>query len=86
MASKFQHRHYEAIAEVIKVERGRLFRGYTDGRGYGAEAVALELADLFARDNPRFDRARFLSACGLAVDLNNPSLDIVERGFTPDQV
>lgn len=30
----------------------------------GAE-IALCLADDFANDNPRFDRARFLEACGV---------------------
>ena len=27
--------------------------------------IAGQLADLMARDNPRFDRARFLKACGV---------------------
>ena len=27
--------------------------------------VAEELADTLAKDNPRFDRARFLTACGV---------------------
>ena len=27
--------------------------------------VAEELADTLAKDNPRFDRARFLEACGV---------------------
>ncbi len=27
--------------------------------------IAGGLADVFAADNPRFDRARFLTACGL---------------------
>ena len=31
----------------------------------GARAVALELAYHFASDNPRFDTARFLKACGV---------------------
>lgn len=29
-----------------------------------AERIARRLADVFAEDNPRFDRERFLSACG----------------------
>ncbi len=27
--------------------------------------IAEELADVMARENPRFDRARFLAACGV---------------------
>lgn len=29
------------------------------------EALAYEMADMLATDNPRFDRARFLKACGV---------------------
>lgn len=60
--SKFQRRHYQAIAEVLILSvnsQAHLF----------AELSARELidrfADLFSRDNPRFDKDRFLSACGL---------------------
>lgn len=28
--------------------------------------IAYQIADLLARDNPRFDGARFLKACGVA--------------------
>ena len=31
----------------------------------GATAIAVKLADMMQRDNPRFDRARFLKACGV---------------------
>lgn len=31
----------------------------------GASLVAEHLADTLAADNPRFDRARFLKACGV---------------------
>ena len=33
-------------------------------RRQGIEMVARELADAFATKNPRFDRIRFLKACG----------------------
>ena len=37
-----------------------------DANLYGfAVEMADELADYFASDNPRFDRERFLDACGL---------------------
>jgi hypothetical protein len=31
----------------------------------GAVAMAVGMADVFAGDNPRFDRGRFLAACDL---------------------
>lgn len=31
----------------------------------GADASAIELADALSRDNPRFDRERFLKAAGV---------------------
>jgi hypothetical protein len=57
---------YIAIAAAIK-----------EARSHGAETVAAtefnlgvttatqRVADVLARDNPRFDRARFLTACGV---------------------
>ena len=35
------------------------------GERVATQTLALRLADLFATDNERFDRARFLKACGL---------------------
>tara|TARA_R100000306_G_C4245196_1_gene77690 strand:- start:105 stop:227 length:123 start_codon:yes stop_codon:yes gene_type:complete len=29
--------------------------------------IVVELADTFEKDNPRFDRARFIEACGLGI-------------------
>lgn len=54
-------KHYEAIA--------RIFRGIeldTDGfieTHY--ENIVSRLADYFESENPRFDRDKFLSACGV---------------------
>lgn len=53
--SALQHRHYAAIAGII-----RNMNAY-DVRGI----VAQEFAEAL-RANPRFDRARFLAACGSA--------------------
>lgn len=55
-------KHHEAIAAAIRAERC--------GPGSPAVETALDqvasrLADYFAADNPRFDRARFLAACGV---------------------
>ncbi len=59
MKSRFQKRHYTAIAEIVRVAKKR-------PNDTAAEAVAdfqQELADLFARDNPKFRRATFEAAC-----------------------
>lgn len=64
--SKYQRRHYVDLAQLI-------FELRTEGQSqlFAPEEVdrfARALAQLFARDNPRFDRARFLFACGLPED------------------
>lgn len=38
--------------------------GAREARSY----VAYALADWYARQNPRFDRSRFLAACGISVN------------------
>lgn len=35
---------------------------------YALRNVCLSLADTFARANPRFDRVKFLTACGLTAE------------------
>ena len=49
---------FEALAEVV-----RFASGCTEARS--VEWWAHELADVCAKTNPRFDRARFLKACGV---------------------
>lgn len=52
-------KNYEAIASVLSNVRG-------ERHGNGTVAmldVSARLADLFAEDNPKFDRHRFLVAC-----------------------
>jgi hypothetical protein len=60
---------YRAAAEVIRdeVERAeRCGNGRVEQLQLEAVArVARGLADLFKRDNARFDRQRFYAACGL---------------------
>lgn len=58
-ASKFARRHYQAIADVIAASDRDLF---SQSEVLG---MALRLADMLQADNPRFDRAKFLSACGV---------------------
>lgn len=59
-------KHYQAIAAIIAEEWNRK-REHVDY--YGAQTAlrhaAGKLAAYFATENPRFDRARFLAACGV---------------------
>lgn len=50
---------YELVAEHLRFAwaRGELTQGEVN-------YLAVGLADGFKRDNPRFDRERFLNACG----------------------
>lgn len=50
-------RDYVAIAAVLA-------GAYCTEDQIGVRAVAYRMADMLAADNPRFDRARFLKACG----------------------
>lgn len=52
-------KHYEAIAKIIEPF------WFNDLDSPTATAIARRLADYFEQDNPRFDRARFLQACGV---------------------
>lgn len=62
-------RDYEAIAAIIKERReaaGKAKSGPTRLTiRFTAAAIARLLADYFASANPRFDRNKFLEACGL---------------------
>ena len=49
---------YVVIAEVIKNLDECI-------DSYGLEVLADNMADALESDNPRFDRARFLAACGI---------------------
>ncbi len=57
----FTRQHYKAIAEIV---RDRTFDYH--GRDYIFPALlAYDLVDYFIKDNPRFDRDKFLAACGI---------------------
>jgi len=62
-SSDMQHRHFATVAALIKslptVHNGE--QGFIDVR----QDVAAHFANGLARTNPRFDRARFLRACGV---------------------
>lgn len=59
----FKRRHYETIA--VAFERARLDaqRGLNEDGCTGIAFAATRLADAFGRDNPLFNRVRFLQAC-----------------------
>jgi len=63
--------HFKAIAEIVKhaIERSKSNKtvedDYLNGRYDATRDIALSLSDHFASDNPRFDRAKFLTACGI---------------------
>ena len=52
-------KHFKAIAEIIK------FRMDATLYSPPVEVLAKDLAQYFKQDNPRFDRERFLAACGI---------------------
>ena len=61
---------YELIANcMFLMEAAELgeppANSYWQGKKHGWEDACKGLAHLLAQDNPRFDRARFLKACGL---------------------
>lgn len=56
----FAKRHYETIAAEFKLGRTLAPLGEEDTH----DALVRQFADMFARDNPRFDRGRFIQACG----------------------
>lgn len=55
---------YILIAEALKEARAEAL-ALRAGAGVGVTIAAVRLADALARDNPRFDRERFLKACGV---------------------
>jgi hypothetical protein len=52
----FTKRHYEAIADTIRKSEFQINKG-----------IIKALINLFSEDNPRFDKAKFLKACGEGV-------------------
>lgn len=56
---------YEMIAEAFKISNGSITIAPYDAET-ALSLVATILADSFEKENQRFDRARFLKACGIA--------------------
>ena len=57
----FQKRHYEAIAQAVQSMQRHT--ASMNGGTLPWDTVRDELADLFERNNSRFDRDRFMRAC-----------------------
>lgn len=64
---------YIAVAAAIRNQRERMPANPQPGDVDALRVhwsthylIATSLADVFARDNPRFDRARFLDVCGVS--------------------
>lgn len=63
-------RHFIAIAALLKanreVEHDRFYKFGTDEPNHLlVDRISRDMADYFAVENPRFDRERFLAACGV---------------------
>lgn len=63
----FTRQHYKAIAEIIKTEYTAFDNtGEDDTEGkHATNSIAGHLAYYFGQKNPRFDRQKFLDACGI---------------------
>lgn len=57
-------KHYIALAALIK-DLGETLSMPDQAADIAFADYVTDLSDLFAKDNPNFDRARFLTACGL---------------------
>lgn len=58
---------YELIAKAMKEARMHAIReDAPSGGAFWLKAAAAEVALALAFENPRFDRERFLNACGVA--------------------
>jgi hypothetical protein len=85
---------FEAIAAAVRATGLLAARDNSAKRADGAadalDCVARHLADHLATTNPRFDRARFLSACvpprtlrcGMHAECVEPVSHVDEKGFT----
>ena len=61
--SMFQHRHYEAIAEIMADINRSIYLGeIAEGEAFAVVDIALR--NMFAEDNPKFNRERYIKACG----------------------
>lgn len=64
--TKFQRRHYDAVVAIPSLNTPQS-HGIID---LMRVKIVTDLADLFAADNPRFNRDRFLQACNVNAVIN----------------
>lgn len=60
---------YIEVAKAIKQRADETERNDRIGEHVMCNIIAGDLADIFARDNGRFDRYRFMMACGVREDM-----------------
>lgn len=61
-------KHYKTIADIIKSQHQKTYPNMPiadNAFNIAKSSISQELADYFATQNPRFDRQKFLDACGL---------------------
>lgn len=59
---------YVALAAAVRKVHDSYGKNWNPNLFRAVRDVALSLADTLARDNPRFDRARFMRAAGFEED------------------
>lgn len=55
---------FEATAKILNAQKERTERDRNQVGANMVDSIALDFADQFASENPRFDRAKFLQASG----------------------
>lgn len=64
----FTRKHYAAMADLVSSRVKQMSVERHPCQSYAQRSIAQmaqEMADYFAKDNPKFNRAKFLEACGL---------------------
>ena len=62
----FTRQHYKAIAAIIKTQPTyETTKGYPGSYHNCTGDIAEKLADYFAQNNSRFNKEKFLDACGI---------------------
>lgn len=58
-------KHFEKTAAILAGERALAQNSGNEGARLAVASITFSLADMFAQDNPRFDRAAFYRAAGM---------------------
>lgn len=57
------------LAREEDIDRGNAFEGRQTTYASGVRLSIGAIADTLQRDNPKFDRKKFIKACGITLDL-----------------